>query len=451
ALGDKIICDLDKTPNFSQRSPQNCPKCGNPVKGHYCQGCAFLRQTFKEDLFASGVKHGIIQDFYEPAHYGYNCPPKVPIIPDPEPFHNQIIKELPPTMQSFDPKPNLVHTSPHVSNPPPQLPFISCEFCGNDARYGHYCTPQVSFVYPEQCHNQDFNFPKKKRKSKNHKQLMLDIRRFQLATMMTMIIILQSPQMNPLTLQVWGMHDTVPAMESDEFIKSSVENLVPIPSESEGESECDVPVCVEFTTFSNVLFDAEYESDSSDDQSFSDEDVHEKIFSNHLFEEEITPMKIDQHHHNAESDLMESLCTHDSSLIISSKIDSLLDEFADELALLKLIPSGIDETDCDFEEDIRLIEKLLYDNSSPRPPEEFVSDNSDAETKSFSPSPILDDGYDSERDILIFEDLPSNDTHSLPEKESFHFDIPSFSRPPAKPPDGDTGILNVKMMGDTSD
>nr|GFB65070.1 hypothetical protein [Tanacetum cinerariifolium] len=33
----------------------------------------------------------------------------------------------------------------------------------------------------------------------------------------------------------------------------------------------------EFTTFSNVLFDAEYKSDSNDDQSCSDEDVLEKI------------------------------------------------------------------------------------------------------------------------------------------------------------------------------
>nr|GEW27100.1 hypothetical protein [Tanacetum cinerariifolium] len=40
---------------------------------------------------------------------------------------------------------------------------------------------------------------------------------------------------------------------------------------------------------------------------------------------------------------------------------------------------------------------------------------------------------------------------SIPEKESFHFDIPSFSRPPAKPPDGNTRILDVKMMGDISD
>nr|GEU54693.1 hypothetical protein [Tanacetum cinerariifolium] len=30
-LEDKIICDLDKTPDLSQRSPQNCTKCGNPI------------------------------------------------------------------------------------------------------------------------------------------------------------------------------------------------------------------------------------------------------------------------------------------------------------------------------------------------------------------------------------------------------------------------------------
>nr|GEX88345.1 hypothetical protein [Tanacetum cinerariifolium] len=37
--------------------------------------------------------------------------------------------------------------------------------------------------------------------------------------------------------------DTIPATKSDEVIKSSVENLVPIPSESEGVPEhmCDVP------------------------------------------------------------------------------------------------------------------------------------------------------------------------------------------------------------------
>nr|GEZ09301.1 hypothetical protein [Tanacetum cinerariifolium] len=219
----------------------------------------------------------------------------------------------------------------------------------------------------------------------------------------------------------------------------------------------------EFTTFLNVLCDAEYESDSSDDQSCSDEDVLETIVLKPLSEEEIIPMK--------------SLRTHDSSLLISSKIDYFLDEFAGELTLLKSIPPRIDETDCDFEEDIRLIEKLLYDNSFPRPLKEFVSANSDATSESFSPSPILvkdsdslmeeidlfctpdypmppgivDEDYDSERDILIPKDLPRNNTLSFAKKESFHFDIPPFSRPLTKPPDSDTGILNIKMMGDIYD
>nr|GEX14360.1 hypothetical protein [Tanacetum cinerariifolium] len=46
-----------------------------------------------------------------------------------------------------------------------------------------------------------------------------------------------------------------------------------------------------FTTFSNVLFDAKYESDSSDDQSSSDEDVLETIVSKPLSKEEIIPME----------------------------------------------------------------------------------------------------------------------------------------------------------------
>nr|GFB06875.1 hypothetical protein [Tanacetum cinerariifolium] len=248
--------------------------------------------------------------------------------------------------------------------------------------------------------------------------------------------------------------NTILATESDEFIKSCVENLVPNPSESEGENGCDMPAC--FTTFSNVLFDAEYEFDY----------------------EEIISTKIDPHHFDAESDLIESMLNHDPSINpSSSKINSLLDEFVGELTFLKSIPPGIDKTDCYPKEDIRLIERLLYDNSSPRPPEEFVSKNSDADIESFSPSPIpvedsnsfmeeidlflkpddpmppgiKEDDYDSKRDILIREELLENYSLSLPVIESYHFDIPSFSRPPAKPPDGNTGILNIKMMGDVSD
>nr|GEX77853.1 hypothetical protein [Tanacetum cinerariifolium] len=270
--------------------------------------------------------------------------------------------------------------------------------------------------------------------------------------------------------------DTIPATESDEFIKSCVENLVPNPSESEGKNSCDVPAG--FTTFSNVLFDADYDSDSSEDQSLSDEDVLEKIYSNPLFDEEIIPMEIDQHSFNAESDLIGSMPNHDSSITISLKIDSLFDEFAGELTLLKSIPPGIDKTNCHPKNEIRLTKRLLYDNSSPRPPEEIVSDNSNANIKSFSPSHIPnkdidslmeeidlsfnpddpmspgikeDDDYDSERDIPILEELLDNYSLSLPNTESYNFDIPSPYRPPAKPPDGNTGTLNIKMMGDVSD
>nr|GEU51607.1 hypothetical protein [Tanacetum cinerariifolium] len=237
--------------------------------------------------------------------------------------------------------------------------------------------------------------------------------------------------------------DTILATKSDELIKSSVENLVPIPRESEGENEYFL----------------------------------KEIYSNPLFDEEIILMKIDSHPFNAESDLIESMLNHDSSLIISSKIDSLFDEFAGELTLLKSIPPGIDETDCYPEEETHFTKRLLYDNLSPCPPEEFVSKNSDVDIESFSPSPIPikdsdsimeeidlsftpddpmspgieEDDYDSKRDILILKELLENYSLSLSENESFRFDIPSFSRPPVKPLDGNTGILNIKMMGDISE
>nr|GFB81546.1 hypothetical protein [Tanacetum cinerariifolium] len=119
--------------------------------------------------------------------------------------------------------------------------------------------------------------------------------------------------------------DTIPATELDEFIKSSIENLFPNPSESKGKHECDVPAYDDFTTFSNILFDVGYDFSSSDDESFSDEDISKEIYLNPLFDEEIISTKIDPYHFNVESDLIESLLNHDSSIISSSsKIDSLL-------------------------------------------------------------------------------------------------------------------------------
>ncbi|GJV48142.1 hypothetical protein Tco_1438354 [Tanacetum coccineum] len=164
---------------------------------------------------------------------------------------------------------------------------------------------------------------------------------------------------------------TIPEMESDELIKSSIENLVPILIKSEDfsdiESECDVPVCDNFTTFSNHLFDADDDFSSSDDKSISDEDVPKEIYSNPLFDEEVISTKIDPHHFNV-----------------------------------------IDE-------------------------------------------------YDSEGDIFFLKELLSNDSPSLHENESFHFDVLSSPRSPAKQPDDgiyfepDTGLLIAKVVGDISE
>ncbi|GJW17423.1 hypothetical protein Tco_0024859 [Tanacetum coccineum] len=264
--------------------------------------------------------------------------------------------------------------------------------------------------------------------------------------------------------------NTILKTESDEENESSVEDLNLTPSESKDlsdiESECDMPVCDDFTTFSNPLFDSNDDFTSSDNESLSDEDVPDenfKIYSNPLFDKEIISTKIDLHHFNAESDLIESLLNRDTSIVSSPKLDSLLEEFSGELAHIDLISPEINETDFDPEEDIRLVEKLLYDNSSPRPSEELNSEISDAIIESFSPSHIPVEGSDS-----LIEDIAHslkllillNDSLSLPKNESFHFDRyydPSPPRPPVKPPDDDgihfdikpdTGILTAKVVDD---
>nr|GEY19178.1 hypothetical protein [Tanacetum cinerariifolium] len=191
--------------------------------------------------------------------------------------------------------------------------------------------------------------------------------------------------------------DTIPEKESDKLIKSSVENLVL-------NLSVMCPFCDDFTTFSNSLFDADEKFSSSDDESFSDEDVLKEIYSNPLFDEEIISTKIDLYHVNAESDLIESLLNRDTSIVSSPKFDFLLEEFSDELAYIDLIPPGINEADFDPEKEIRLVEKVLYDNSSPRPPEEPNSKNYDAIIESFSPSPIPVKGTNSlmeEIDIFL--------------------------------------------------
>ncbi|GKB44094.1 reverse transcriptase domain-containing protein [Tanacetum coccineum] len=238
----------------------------------------------------------------------------------------------------------------------------------------------------------------------------------------------------PITdsLVIEDEHLDTPEIDSDEEIKSSVENLNLTPSESEDlsdyVSEYDFPFCDNSSDFnndseifSNPLFDSNADYTSSDDESSFDEDVsveNFKIYSNPLleFDEEIfssginplynevledldsIPPGNENDHFNAESDFIESLLNKDT-MITSPKIDFLLEEFAGELALIIPIPPGIAETNFDPKESIRLIKKLLYDNSSPRPPKELNSENDFEKENSGS--------------TTIYTDI------SLPEYESF--------------------------------
>ncbi|GKC64840.1 hypothetical protein Tco_1097438 [Tanacetum coccineum] len=164
----------------------------------------------------------------------------------------------------------------------------------------------------------------------------------------------------------------------------------------------------------------------------------------------------------------------ESDELIKSSVENLVPTPSESEDLSKDLSDieRISEADFDPEEEIRLVEKLLYDNSSPRPPKEFNSKNSDAIIESFSPSPIPvedsdslmeeidlfltpddsmppgieNDDYDSEGDILFLEELLSNDSPSLPENESFHFDVPSSPRPPAKPPDDDEIKPDMRVL-----
>nr|GEZ83512.1 hypothetical protein [Tanacetum cinerariifolium] len=75
--------------------------------------------------------------------------------------------------------------------------------------------------------------------------------------------------------------NTIPEMKSDEVIKSSVEKLVPIPSEckvtSDNESECDVTVCKDSSTFDVLKDHSEILSDFNNDDISSDGDAFEDI------------------------------------------------------------------------------------------------------------------------------------------------------------------------------
>ncbi|GJV83630.1 hypothetical protein Tco_1523528 [Tanacetum coccineum] len=348
--------------------------------------------------------------------------------------------------------------TPEFSYPPPQPQYESnsCEKCGNDSHYGYDCSPRFPLVYEQEpCYNQNYsenyypqNSPKKCIEREQAANLALQKEQEEQAAQsftpywnfpiidddddeytiqyreylersskaITPDLSTEEPD-NSLSMGDEHL-STIPETESDKLIKSSVEDLVPIPSESEGifDNMCDVPSC-------------------------------------------------DKKHFDAESDLMESLLNRDTPFVYSPKIDSLLEEFA--AALINPIPPGIHEADFDPKEDIRLDDQMFYDytlsdddyfedidyiEASP-PDSELVSIEEVeydilraklsnnylliAKIESLNDNPTLSFFSHSDNSLPEFENFSnhteetrsgSTTTHaknSLPEYDSFHFEIES--------------------------
>nr|GEW74149.1 hypothetical protein [Tanacetum cinerariifolium] len=425
-----------KTPYSSQRPPQNCPKCGNPVDGLYCQHCDLLRKKLKEQKFSKDFLNTsessnddsnvqcTCKSCEKGAHYGYNCPSKVPIISNPKPCHDQNVEEFPQTLPSFhltcysgnensftyDSAPNLVKDYPNDSLIMGDEHFDTIP----EKESNEFLKSSVENLVPNPSESED----ELQTSGSGIFSLLAVATTFTgsgNSNLAVNAIIPVLPTEEPEHLLSMGYEhlNTILETESEEVIESSVKNLVQIPSEyedtSDDESECDVPVKDEssqvFTTFLNHIFDDNDDLTSSDDELLSDEDVlmeDFKVYSKPLFDdEEINSDEIDPHYFNAESDLIESLSNHDTLMDSSSKFD-YLEEFYGELMPTSIVDD--ERIRREHEEYISLMEKLFSIKSFPRSVENFHT-NTIIETLPTSTIQVEDgDSFREEIDIFTSMD-----------------------------------------------
>ncbi|GJX00049.1 reverse transcriptase domain-containing protein [Tanacetum coccineum] len=115
--------------------------------------------------------------------------------------------------------------------------------------------------------------------------------------------------------------------------------------------------------------------------------------------------------------------------------DALLEEFADELALLEPFPPGIGDDDFDPEGDILLLEKFLNDDlSSPLPPKELNFEKLKMIKSSiddFSPLDVLEEKSVTFSNPLFDsnDDFTSSDDESLPYEDILKYNVEIYSNP----------------------
>nr|GEV52002.1 hypothetical protein [Tanacetum cinerariifolium] len=259
-------------------------------------------------------------------------------------------------------------------------------------------------------------------------------------------------------------HNTTPEMESDEIIKSGVEELVPILSEnevtSEDKRECDVsvyensPICDDH---SEIFSDSKNNDDiSSDNDDFEDieyveaslpdpeivsveeeNDVHqqEEEFDLEEIQDVVLREKllsinrlIANIKYLNENPTLDSVLNSSVSFPISEEFDnSISDNFSPEF-----------KTFCDRTEETRSDTTIYNDISedSSNDPRLEEADLFLASDNSISPG-IEKFAYDSEGDIRFLEALLSDDSIPFLVNESSKSDNLSFPRPPPEPPDAE--------------
>nr|GEV15084.1 hypothetical protein [Tanacetum cinerariifolium] len=171
--------------------------------------------------------------------------------------------------------------------------------------------------------------------------------------------------------------DNIPATESDEVIKSSVEDLVPIPSESEGilDTMCDVHL-INNPTLLEAKDHFEIVLNSNDDISSSDDD---SLYNENIEYVEASP-------HNSELVSLEV-----AEIVIPKEEEIKDDNLCEKLLNVHLLIANIE---------------VIKDNLTPS--SEFLTKSSSTSPKSF---------------------LEETNTfhNSLPEFENFYFDLKEIS------------------------
>ncbi|GJX49039.1 ribonuclease H-like domain-containing protein [Tanacetum coccineum] len=229
--------------SFNQRG---CFGCGGPLDGLLCRRCTC-------ELCGNNLRNGF-------------C-----LICDPGAGNSF----------AYDPNPNSFNDPPNFFNHPAQPQTYSCELCGNDSHYGYDCPPRSYACSGAGIHanhklgdnyyiQNSPSFPSHNIfavKTVGESTISLNEIDSQIPSSIAITPVLPTLELEDSLITGDEELSTIPEKESDEFIKSSVEDLVPIPTELEDTSESDsVLGFKDFKMILRVITAQEYEPTTAEEK-----------------------------------------------------------------------------------------------------------------------------------------------------------------------------------------